>query len=42
MNPATHEQTEIPRATVGPQAGFLDPGMKLSVKHESTRMDTNV
>jgi elongation factor P len=32
MNPATYEQTEIPKAAVGPQAGFLDPGIKLSVE----------
>jgi elongation factor P len=32
MDPQTYEQTEIARALVGPQAGFLEPGMKVSVE----------
>lgn len=32
MNPETFEQTEIPKVDVGSQAGFLDPGMRLSVE----------
>ena len=32
MNPDTYEQTEIAKIAVGPQAGFLDPGMKVSVE----------
>ena len=32
MNPETYEQTEIAKVAVGPQAGFLDPGMKVSVE----------
>jgi elongation factor P len=33
MNPETYEQTEVERDSVGePQAGLLEPGMKLSVE----------
>lgn len=32
MHPETYEQTEIARDAVGPQAGFLAPGMKVSVE----------
>src|SRR5260370_6255319 len=32
MNPESYEQTEIERSVVGPQAGFLLPGMKLGVE----------
>ena len=32
MNPETFEQTEIPAETIGPLAGFMEPGMKLSVE----------
>jgi elongation factor P len=32
MNPENYEQTEIAQATVGPQAGFLDAGMRVSVE----------
>ena len=32
MNPDTFEQTELPAALVGPQAGFLEPGMKISIE----------
>jgi len=32
MNPDTFEQTEIPSETIGPLAGFMEPGMKLSVE----------
>ena len=33
MNPETYEQTEVARDSVGePQAGLLEPGMKLSVE----------
>jgi elongation factor P len=32
MNPGTFEQTEIAKQMVGPQAGFLEPGMKLTVE----------
>ncbi len=32
MNPESFEQTEIPKAVVGPQAPFLDPGKRLSVE----------
>jgi elongation factor P len=32
MNPETYEQTEIAQAMVGRQAGFLEPGMKVSVE----------
>jgi len=33
MNPDTYEQTEVARAIVGePQAGLLEPGMKVSVE----------
>src|SRR2546423_925528 len=30
MDPERFEQTEVSRSIVGPQAGFLDPGMKLA------------
>lgn len=32
MNPDTYEQTEVPQAVIGPQAQFLDAGMKLAVE----------
>src|SRR5579864_3055131 len=32
MNPATFDQVEIPRALLGPQAAFLESGMKLAVE----------
>jgi len=32
MNPDTFEQTEIAAAMVGPQASFLEPGMRISVE----------
>ena len=32
MNPDTYEQTEIARAVIGPQAQFLDAGMRLGVE----------
>jgi elongation factor P len=32
MNPDTYEQTELPLDLVGAQAGFLEPGMRLSVE----------
>src|SRR5262249_48743907 len=32
MNPESYEQTEIAKTMVGPQAGFLEPGMKLAVE----------
>jgi len=32
MNPETYEQTEIAREMVGRQAGFLEPGMKVTVE----------
>ena len=32
MQPETYEQTEISKVTVGSQAGFLAPGMKVSVE----------
>ena len=32
MNPETFEQTEVPRAVIGPQAAFLEAGMKLPVE----------
>src|SRR5664280_2798578 len=33
MNPETFEQTEVEKASVGePQAGLLEPGMKVSVE----------
>ena len=32
MNPETYEQTDIPAEVVGAQAGFLEPGMKISVE----------
>lgn len=32
MNPQTFEQTEIQTETIGPLAGFMEPGMKLSVE----------
>ncbi len=32
MNPETFEQTEVPKEVVGPQAGFLEAGMKLGVE----------
>lgn len=32
MNPETFEQTEIPRALVGPRAAFLEAGMRLAVE----------
>jgi elongation factor P len=32
MNPETFEQTEIPRATVGAKAAFLESGMRLNVE----------
>ena len=32
MNPETYEQVEIPRALLGPQAAFLESGMKLAVE----------
>ena len=37
MNPETFEQTEIPTETVGPLAGFMEPGMKLSVEFAEGR-----
>jgi elongation factor P len=37
MNPETFEQTEIARELVGPQAGFLEPGMKLTVEFTGER-----
>jgi elongation factor P len=32
MNPETYEQTEIREAAIGPQARFLDAGMKVTVE----------
>lgn len=32
MNPETYEQTEIPKAVVGPRAPFLEAGMRLGVE----------
>src|SRR4029077_13649568 len=32
MNPETYEQVEIPVALVGPQAAFLESGMRLAVE----------
>ena len=32
MHPETYEQTEIGKVAVGPQAGFLAPGMKVGVE----------
>ena len=32
MNPDTYDQIEIPKAIVGPQAGFLEAGMRLGVE----------
>jgi elongation factor P len=32
MDPVTYEQTEIPRALVGPQVAFLQSGMQLMVE----------
>ena len=32
MNPETYEQTEIPNVLVGPQASFLEAGMKLVIE----------
>jgi elongation factor P len=32
MDPESFEQTEVPRIIVGPQAGFLEPGMKLGIE----------
>lgn len=32
MNPETYEQTEVPRATVGPREGFLEAGMRLPIE----------
>ena len=32
MNPDTYEQTEIAKAVIGPQAQFLDAGMRLAVE----------
>src|SRR5271157_725817 len=37
MNPETFEQTEIPQAIAGPQAAFLEPGMKLAVEFMGSR-----
>jgi elongation factor P len=32
MNPETYEQTEIEKVLIGPQAGFLHAGMKVTVE----------
>src|ERR1700740_1793742 len=32
MDPESNEQVEIPRALLGPQAAFLESGMKLAVE----------
>ncbi len=32
MNPETYEQTEVPAEVIGPQANFLEAGMKLGVE----------
>jgi elongation factor P len=32
MNPETYEQVEIPRTLLGPQASFLESGMRLAVE----------
>ena len=32
MNPENYEQTEIPRAVIGPRDAFLEPGMRLGVE----------
>jgi elongation factor P len=32
MNPETYEQTEIAKVAIGPQAAFLDAGMKVTVE----------
>jgi elongation factor P len=32
MDPESFEQTDIPLEMVGPQAGFLEPGMRVSVE----------
>jgi elongation factor P len=37
MNPETFEQTEIPQAVAGPQAAFLEAGMKVAVEFMGTR-----
>ena len=37
MNPETFEQTEIPQSVAGPQAAFLEPGLKLAVEFMGSR-----
>ena len=37
MNPETFEQTEIPLSIAGPQAVFLDPGMRVPVEFMGSR-----
>jgi elongation factor P len=37
MDAENYEQTEIPRAVIGPRAAFLEPGMKLPVEFVSGR-----
>ena len=32
MNPETFDQIEVPLALVGPQAGFLEPGMRIAIE----------
>lgn len=32
MDPLTFDQTDLPLAMVGPQAGFLEPGMRVTVE----------
>jgi elongation factor P len=32
MHPETFEQFEVPRALIGPQAAFLEPGMKVNIE----------
>ena len=40
MDPESFEQTEVPRIIVGPQAGFLEPGMKLAIEFVKGRPDS--
>jgi len=38
MNPETYEQIEIARASIGPRADFLQPGMKLGIESIEGRL----
>lgn len=37
MNPVTYEQSDVPKALIGPRAAFLEPGMELGIEFVEDR-----